>query len=124
MNNNFIDMTGWIMAEHGVPNSKWTVLNYIGDSKWHCRCECGVEKNISSSTLRNGTSKSCGKCRKNAPNTIDETNNRYGRLVVISQDGMSKDKHKKWLCKCDCGNIVSVIGKNLRSGKTTSCGCF
>ena len=21
-----IDMTGWIMKEHGVPDSKWTVL--------------------------------------------------------------------------------------------------
>ena len=29
----------------------------------------------------------------------------------------------RWLCQCDCGNIVIVQGGNLRSGNTTNCGC-
>ena len=28
-----------------------------------------------------------------------------------------------WLCKCDCGNIISVYGTNLTRNHTTSCGC-
>ena len=121
---NFIDMTGWKMNEHGVLDSKWTVIDYAGNSKWNCQCECGTKKIVAGTSLRSGASKGCGKCREKAPNTIDETGKQYGRLTVLGPDGMSKDKHKKWLCQCDCGNIVSVIGKNLRSGATTSCGCY
>lgn len=55
---------------------------------------------------------------------IDLTGKRYGKLVVIKEDG--KDKYNKimWLCKCDCGNIARVLGNNLRLGKTKSCGCL
>ena len=27
---------------------------------WHCKCDCGNEKDIPANTLRNGSSKSCG----------------------------------------------------------------
>ena len=28
------------------------------------------------------------------------------------------------MCKCDCGNYVTVATKNLKDGKTKSCGCI
>ena len=30
----------------------------------------------------------------------------------------------KWICKCDCGNMTSVLTDNLRTGITKSCGCL
>lgn len=37
----------------------------------------------------------------------------------------SKRHRVQWLCKCDCGNDVVVIGKNLtKKNGTKSCGCF
>lgn len=30
----------------------------------------------------------------------------------------------KWLCKCSCGEEVSVTASNLTRGQTKSCGCF
>lgn len=57
----------------------------------------------------------------------DETGNRYGRLTVLYRDD-SKPKGRGhavyWICKCDCGNIKSVSGSNLRSGQVKSCGCL
>ena len=55
---------------------------------------------------------------------IDITGNKYGRLTVIKRDGKSKDHQAMWLCECECGNQVRVRSKDLRSGHTTSCGCY
>lgn len=50
---------------------------------------------------------------------------RFGRLVVISDAGRSvKGNRQQYLCKCDCGNEIVVIGKSLKSGNTKSCGCY
>lgn len=59
-------------------------------------------------------------------NFINETGNRYGRLVVIKQAGRNKKGKGAvlWECLCDCGNIRTVIGYDLRRGHTTSCGCY
>ena len=61
-------------------------------------------------------------------NLIDLTGQRYGRLTVIKYEGTHYSKgfnaHSLWRCKCDCGNEVVVIGNNLRTGNTKSCGCL
>ena len=59
----------------------------------------------------------------------DLTGERFGRLIVIerAEDYVSPDgsHSSKWLCNCDCGNEVVVIGKNLtRKNGTKSCGCL
>lgn len=54
---------------------------------------------------------------------IDETGNRYGRLLVLYR--VENDNNRaKWHCKCDCGKECDVIGKSLRKGLTKSCGCL
>lgn len=50
---------------------------------------------------------------------------KYGKLTVISltkSDG--KMQGPKWVCKCDCGKIVTINAKNLISNRTRSCGCL
>lgn len=58
------------------------------------------------------------------PRKIEMAGNRYGRLVVLSQNGKLYNSILTWSCKCDCGNFPVVRGDKLRSGETTSCGCF
>jgi len=59
---------------------------------------------------------------------IDLVGQRYGRLVVIerAEDQVfpSGNRKAKWLCRCDCGETVTVLGCHLRSGNTNSCGCL
>lgn len=48
------------------------------------------------------------------------------RITVIqkSENKKNDDTHAYWLCECDCGKRFVASGKNLRKGKTLSCGCF
>ncbi len=48
----------------------------------------------------------------------------FGRLTTIRLNGLSSDKCKLWLCRCNCGNEVTVKSASLLSGNTKSCGCF
>ena len=54
---------------------------------------------------------------------VDLTGQRFGRLVAIKLLTSKGAKRPKWLCKCDCGGYVTTIGKSLRNGDCTSCGC-
>lgn len=58
------------------------------------------------------------------PAKIDLTGRRFGRLSVIREQARSKGGQLTWACRCDCGGSSVVTGANLRSGHTTSCGCF
>ena len=51
---------------------------------------------------------------------IDLTGQRFGSLVVLERD-LSNKKNAKWLCQCDCGQIVSKYGQGLIKGETTCC---
>lgn len=55
---------------------------------------------------------------------IDITGNRYGMLTVICRDENRPRGVVTWKCKCDCGNVKTVIGRNLKSGQVKSCGCM
>lgn len=58
----------------------------------------------------------------------DMTGLKFGRLTVISRaENYIYPKGTplvKWNCLCECGNEVAVLGTNLRSGTTKSCGCL
>ena len=95
-----------------------------GRRVWHCRCDCGNEKDIIVSNLTNGYTQSCGCLQKEK---TSETNRKkglegkqFGYLTVIEWD---KEKHK-WKCQCKCGNITYVDTNHLNQGHTRSCGCL
>lgn len=116
----------------GNKYGKWTVIKSLPDriypsgnkkKMWLCQCDCGKIKEVFDCGLKNGTTTSCGKC-----NEIFE-GYRFGRLTVLQKapdyyNTKGKKGSRKWICKCDCGNIVSVFLGSLTSGKTLSCGCY
>jgi hypothetical protein len=53
----------------------------------------------------------------------DLTNNKFGKLLVVERVENTKFGKTKWLCHCDCGKKAKVIGGNLTSGTSKSCGC-
>lgn len=55
--------------------------------------------------------------------SIDLTNKRYDRLIVLGKAGRKGEK-VMWKCQCDCGNIVYVQTCNLNAHRVKSCGCL
>lgn len=58
------------------------------------------------------------------PKGADLTGERYGKLTVVREADKIIGKHRRWVCECDCGNVVSVLQCNLGSNKVNSCGCL
>lgn len=112
---------GHLLVISQAPNI--TTPNGRSHVAWHCRCDCGNEKDIRADCLRNGHTTSCG-CSQHGQRLIDETGNKYGRLTVLKRIGSNNDKKALWLCRCDCGNEVITTGKRLRNGTVRSCGCL
>ena len=115
----------------GQKFGRLTAQHYdVEQKKWHCVCDCGNEKKVTTADLKRGHTKSCG-CYRNeqARKAVlnDLTGKKFGELVVIERD-MSHQGHGSrthWFCKCEkCGNIKSISTSSLISQKIVSCGCI
>lgn len=54
----------------------------------------------------------------------DITNQVFGRLTVKLRASNNKYGHAQWECICSCGATKIIPVGSLRSGRTTSCGCY
>lgn len=57
------------------------------------------------------------------PQTIDLTGQKFGKLTVIKFAGHKEKNLLEWVCVCDCGRNIIVVGRDLKTGNTRSCGC-
>lgn len=97
------------------------------EAVWLCQCECGNQVKVKGSSLRDGLTRSCGCLQKEKAREQtfkDETGNIYGLLTVVKYIGVNEKQSAIWLCKCECGNYKEVLGRDLRNGHTSSCGCM
>lgn len=53
----------------------------------------------------------------------DLTNLRFGRLTVLQRFRYGKQSSAQWVARCDCGKRTTIASRNLKSGRTQSCGC-
>ena len=54
----------------------------------------------------------------------DLTGQKFGRLTVAEKKGTDNRGEVLWVCECVCGEQSIVLGGNLRSGHSKSCGCL
>lgn len=103
-----VDMTGWVMKEHGILDSKLTVLyktdDYISpngkhETRYHCKCECGNECDAISYLLKrkNKPIKSCG-CYRIEANKV-----KRDREVeeIIASNGSFANSHQELMYDWD-----------------------
>ncbi len=93
-----------------------------GYSFWQCQCECGATVERTSAALKSKNTSSCG-CGKNK-HLDDLTGAIFGRLTVIGRCKSEIKSKRSWECYCQCGNKTIVQTAPLKSGNTTSCGCW
>nr|DAZ41627.1 MAG TPA: homing endonuclease [Caudoviricetes sp.] len=56
---------------------------------------------------------------------IDLAGKKFGRLTVLYKgETVKHGKSSKWVCKCECGNIVEKTSSYLKNSKYPSCGCY
>lgn len=50
---------------------------------------------------------------------------KYGRLTIIAPtERLSKKRSRYYRCQCECGRVVDVDIRSLKTGNTKSCGCL
>jgi hypothetical protein len=62
------------------------------------------------------------KTKSSGANFIDRTGQRFGRWLVLHRT--SQPKVVRWVCQCDCGTVREVVGSDLVTGGSQSCGCI
>lgn len=114
----------------GQKFGRWTVISKDKSKPQYyiCECECGTRRSVYGSSLRLGRTLSCGCLKaerakeKNLENAKSHIGEKYGWLTITGYELRGKDHY--YHCKCDCGNEVTAIGKNIFFGNTLSCGCM
>ena len=119
----------------GQKIGRWTVLqiadkNKWGKSQWLCRCECGNEKIVSSSSLVNGKSKSCGCYHRdvliNMTTTHGKSNTRLNKIWrgikqrCLNKKAKAYEKYGKvgiGICK-EWEEFVPFMEWSLKNGYT------
>lgn len=112
---------------YGQIFGRLTVLDWEGNGKWRCLCECGNEILVQTDNLKSGNTKSCGclqKDRTSEASFISLVGNKYGKLTVIERVENNRFGHVCYRCRCECGGETIVDATNLRNGNTNSCGCI
>lgn len=104
--------------------------------QWECKCECGNQVIVRGECLRKGNTKSCGCLKKQIiyeQKCINLERQTFGDLTVLKKATQeeifnntnitTKDSSAYWWVQCNCGSLPFIVrGKDLRNGKTKSCG--
>jgi hypothetical protein len=96
-----------------------------------CLCDCGKETIVAWAAVRYGKTTSCG-CNVTAALKARKTpfkkGQRFGRLTAVEELPPRPNRHGfSYLMgryRCDCGNLLDTMCASVRSGNTSSCGCY
>lgn len=124
-----VDMSGWVMKDHGVPDSRLTVIeqaeDYISKSgkhyaQWLCSCSCNNKKLIArSDSIRNGGTKSCG-CLENEIRIANgHKNKKYNAYDLETHEygvGFTENGEEFWFDKEDYDLIKNYFWYYSRGG--------
>jgi len=111
----------------GQTFGKWQVISLAPklnfNIRYHCRCECGTEREVLSKNLKSGISSSCGCVPSKNPQFTDLTGKKFNNWSVLKLES-NRDGTNYYACKCTCGNEGIVRSTDLKTNRSKSCGCL
>ena len=139
----FIDMTGWAMSEHGVLDSKLTVVGRAEDyirkdngskiARWWCQCNCGNPELVLAfgQDLRRGHTLSCGCVQEQRTSVANKKYNKYdlsGEYGIgwtlngdeefyFDLEDYDKIKHYGWISNISANGYISLVAYDSESKK-------
>ena len=82
----------------GNKYNRLLVKKYLGKSKWLCQCDCGNEKQVSTSALKQNLTKSCGCLSREVKSKLCKKN-KYGTKHNLSKTRIYKI-HNGMITRC------------------------
>jgi len=118
--NKFEDLTGKYFGDWYVDKkASWKQQERI---MWECTCKCGVRATLSGYGLKNYVGKTCSHIDGRRSNELcDLTGKHFGELEVLNLAYHSANG-PVWNCRCSCTKELPILGRDLKSGNTKSCG--
>lgn len=135
------DMTGWVMSEHGVPDSRLIVIRQVEDyirpdgkheAQWLCECSCDEHNKVvvRGWCITNGHTLSCGCWNKKRTFEANKKYNKYdlsgeygigwtsntNREFYFDSEDYDKIQDYCWCEATTCGMsrlVTSSNGKNI-----------
>lgn len=130
-----IDMTGWKMWEHGIPDSRIIVISRTNDyispkgqhkTQWICECVCDKHTTLTATSedIRNGTVKSCGCLKYEKSKARGKTHEEYVAQVAEKHPNIEVVGHyvnartpiEHRCLEESCGHIWLSTPDNILSG--------
>jgi hypothetical protein len=106
---------------------KFTITGYVGSkgsqgSVWSSKCQCGLVLELSRQQLKEKAALNLGcKICSPKPKYEDLIGRRFGKLTVIKYAGKAV-KETSWVCRCDCGKIITIRARSLKQVINPNCG--
>lgn len=96
------------------------IKNNYNRGLYRCKCLlCNGEVLATKANLIRGEIKNCG-CTRHNPRKNNLVGKTFGRLYV--KETTTVNNRLRYVCVCDCGNVISVRPQALIRGNTQSCG--
>lgn len=112
--------------EIGEKRNKLTLVGISSRNKWNHKiglfsCDCGENKNILLANVKSGDTKSCGCVSRSLSLSVGSTVN---KLTLVRIAGKTANKLLIGLFSCECGGHKEIIMRDVKRGRTKSCGCL
>lgn len=111
-------------------NTLFRKPSYCGEKRWEKRIYCSNKCRAQNPQSKIKNTFSHKKITKSGQllgvSGNDLTGKKFNHLTVLSIHSRNRNNQIKWMCRCDCGREIAVLGLHLtkEKGSQKSCGCM